>query len=168
MSPTTIFAVAYLAGTLVGLPSGAYLPWWLAGGPAWAMAIAAVVVRPFGPTDEQWRRAFDGHRPWLIGERIRRLDDLHALRVACLAHGLFWGGMSGAVATSMPAALDWLLWPGHAHDLNVVAAILVAFGWLVGAAPDVEDEPLRPFASGLFLYLVVMILCVVPAAWKVL
>jgi hypothetical protein len=169
MTPATIFAVAYLAGTFVGLFSGAYLPLWLSGAPAWAMAIAAVVVRPLGPMDWQRRWAMAPTPPGIISERLRRLDDAHTRRVRCLAHGLCWGGLAGAAATSMPAVVDLLAWPGYDdRGLGVTVAVLVAMGWLFGAAVDDEDEPLRPGLAGLFLYAVVVTLCSVPALWEVL
>jgi hypothetical protein len=168
MTPATIFAVAYLVGTFVGLPSGAYLPLWLSGAPAWAMAIAAVVLRPLGPTDAQWRRAFDRGPATLVGVRLRHLNDWHAHRVACLALGLFWGAMAGAAATSMPAVFDWLAWPGYDdRGLGVTVAVLVAMGWLLGTVTT-EDEPMRPGLAGLFLYVFTVTLCALPALWEVL
>lgn len=169
MTTATIFAVAYLVGTFVGLPAGAYLPLWLSGAPAWAMAAAVVFLRPLGPTDAMWRRAFRPGAPDDVGDSVRRLDDWHARRLACLALGLFWGAMAGAGATSTPAVVDLLAWPGHDdHGLGVTVAILVAMGWLFGAAVDDEDEPLRPGLAGLFLYAVVVTLCALPALWEVL
>lgn len=169
MTPATIFAVAYLVGTFVGLFSGTYLPLWLSGAPAWAMAIASVVVRPLGPTHDMWRRAFRPVSPDGIGHGILRLDEGHAHRVACLAHGLCWGGLAGAAATSMPAVVDLLVWPGYEdHGLGVTVAVLTAIGWLFGAALDEENEPLRPGLAGLFLYAVVVTLCALPALWEVL
>lgn len=169
MTPATIFAVAYLAGTLVGLPSGHHLPLWLSGAPAWAMAVAAVILRPLGPSPEEWRWAMRVGHPDHVRDRIRQLDEAHARRVACLSLGLFWGAMAGAAATSMPDVLDWMLWPGHDdEDWGVVVATLAAMGRLVGAALDPEDEPLRPGRAGLFLYLVVVTLCALPALWEVL
>lgn len=169
MTPATIFAAAYLTGTLVGMPSGHHLPLWLSGAPAWAMAAAALLIRPLRPSQRDWRWAFAAVQPDLVRDRIQQLDEAHARRVACLALGLFWGAMAGAAATSMPAVLDWLLWPGHDdHGLGTAVATLAAMGWLVGAAIDVEDEPLRHGRAGLFLYLVVVTLCALPALWEVL
>lgn len=164
MTHATIFAVACLVGTLVGMPSGHYLPLWLSGAPAWVMAAAALLIRPLRPSQQDWRWAFAAVQPDLVRGRIRQLDEAHSRRVACLALGLFWGAMAGAAATSMSTVLDWLLWPGHDDDgWGVAVATLAAMGWLVGAAVDVEDEPLRPGRAGLFLYLVVVTLCALPA-----
>jgi hypothetical protein len=168
MTPAAIFAVAYLAGTFVGLFSGAYLPLWLSGAPAWAMAVAAIVVRPLGPTDAMWRRAFGPGSPDDVGASVRRLDEGHARRVACLALGLFWGAMAGAAATSMPAFVDLLAWPGYDdRGLGVTVAVLVAMGWLLGTVTT-EDEPMRPGLAGLFLYVFTVTLCALPALWEVL
>lgn len=169
MTPATIFAVAYLVGTLIGMPAGYYLPLWMSGAPAWAMAAAALLIHPLQPSQRDWKRAFSGTRPDIIRERLDQLHSAHAHRVACLALGLFWGAMAGAAATSMPAVLDWLLWPGHDdRGWGVTVATLAAMGWLFDAALDPEDEPLHPGRAGLFLYLVVVTLCALPALWEVL
>lgn len=169
MTPATIFAVAYLVGAAVGMPAGVHLPWWLSGAPAWVMAVAVVILRPLGPTDEQWKRSFRSGPPDDIGASVRRLDDWHARRVACLALGLFWGAMAGAAATAMPAMMDWLLWPGHDdHGWGAVVAVIAAAYWLLTATVDGESVPFRPGVAGLFLYAVVVTLCALPALWEVL
>lgn len=170
LSPSTIFCAAHLASTAIGIAAGYGLPWWFAGAPAYAMAIAAVWMRPFSTSMAEWDQAFWNGPAALIGERLRQLADEHAHRVTCLAHGLFWGAITGAAATSIPAMLDWLTWSGHDDaGLGALVAVLVSVAWTTGAALEDDDAPpLRPGLIGFGLYLVVVTLCALPALWEVL
>lgn len=169
MSASSIFAVAYLVGTLIGLLAGLLLPWWLSGAPAYVAAASLIIWPRIRPTDAELCRAFDRGPPQEIGRRIESLMDSVARRNVALTHGTFWGLLSGAAVVSMPAALDWFLWPGHATSgWGYLAAVLVAVGWLFGTVVDDEADPLRPGRAGLGLYLVVVTLCALPALWEVL
>lgn len=169
MTPSVVFAVAHLVGTLVGLPSGHLLPWQVAGAPAWLLAGLVLWIRPLGPTDVQWSRAFETWPPHRIGAAVRRLNEDHALRVRAAAHGAFWGCLAGTLASSFPGLVSWLLWPYDDRGFGPVVAVVMSLGWLVGAA--LEDEaasPPSPMLMGLGLYLVVAALCSLPVAWEVL
>jgi len=167
--PPVVFAVAHLAGTLVGLPSGALLPWWISGAPAWVLAGLVLWLRPFGPTDRQWERAFTDRGPSQVGWRVRLLNEQHAQRVASLAHGLFWGCLAGSLATSFGTAVTRLVWSYEDHGYGAVVAVVMSLGWLVGSATEDEAAaPTSPMLTGLGLYLVVAGLCLLPVLWEVL
>ncbi len=165
VSPSIIFAAAYLVGTAIGIPSGLLLPWLFAGAPAWALLIAVLVIRPLKPTPTQCMRAR------LSGIPLDVWHEEHDARVRCLALGLFWGAMAGAAAASMPTLLDALVWPGHDDGgFGPLVAGLVAVAWAVGVALEDETEspPLRPNLAGFGLYLAVVTLSALPALWEVL
>lgn len=169
MRPSVVFAVAHLAGTLVGLPSGALLPWWCSGAPAWILAGLVLWLRPLGPTSAQWEQAFTDRGPSQVGWRVRLLNEQHALRVASLAHGLFWGCLPGTLAASWSDVVSMVLWPYDDRGFGLVVAVVMSLGWLVGAATEDEAAaPTSPMLTGLGLYLAVAGLCSLPILWEVL
>lgn len=170
MSASSIFAVAYLLGTVAGLLAGLLLPWWLSGTPAYVAAAALIIWPRIRPTDVELRRAFDCGPPQEIGRRIEALMDSVARRNVGLTHGTFWGLLAGAAIASMPAALDWFLWSGHATSRwGCFAAVLVAVGWLFGTLCDVEEQEMRhPGLVGLTMWTAAVSLCALPALWEVL
>ncbi len=131
MRPATIFALAHLAGTLVGLPSGALLPWWLAGAPAWLLAGLVLWLRPLGPTGQQWERAFTDRGPSQVGWRVRLLNEQHAQRVASLAHGLFWGCLAGTATEDESTAPPSPMFTGLGLYLVVAGLCALPVVWEV-------------------------------------
>lgn len=169
MSLSIIFAVAYFLGTCVGVASGLLLPWWLSGAAAWVLAGALMVWPLLRPSQRALQRIFEHDPPQVVGDRLRALMDRCAAMNLRVVLGLFWGAMAGAGATSMPAVLDWLLWPGHGDvALCVMLAGVVAASWLLVSLADVGEDDCRPGLVGLALYLAVVTLCALPALWEVL
>lgn len=170
MKPSTVFAVGYFVGTAAGMPTGAWLPWWFSGAPAWVLGFIAWHGCYLGPSESEWEWEFTRGEARRTGERLRALDMKYRHANRCLALGLFWGAMSGASATAMPQVLGALVWPGHDDaGLGIVVATLTALGWLVGALLEPDDAPaIRPGTVGLGLYLVFVATCALPALWEVL
>ena len=169
MRPSVVFAVAHLAGTLVGLPSGALLPWWVSGAPAWVLAGLVLWLRPFKPTYQEWRDALWESNPHMAGWRVRLLGERHDVVVRAVALGLFWGCLVGTLAASWSDLVSLLLWPYDDRGFGPVVAVVMSLGWLVGAATeDGAVVPPSPMLTGLGLYLVFVGLCSMPVLWEVL
>lgn len=169
MRPAVVFAVAHLAGTLVGLPSGVMLPWWCSCAPAWVLAGLVLWLRPFGPSGQEWREAFRDSSPSRAGWRVRLLGERHDQIVRATALGLFWGCLAGTLAASWSDLVSLALWPYDDRGFGPVVAVVMSLGWLAGAATDDEAAaPTSPMLTGLGLYLVVAGLCSLPVLWEVL
>lgn len=169
MRPSLVFAVAHLAGTLVGLPSGALLPWWISGAPAWVLAGLVLWLRPLGPGWCEWESCSTGGGPPPPMWRLRLVLERHEQRVHHLAHGLFWGCLAGTLAASWSDLVSLVLWPYDDRGFGPVVAVVMSLGWLVGSATDDEAAaPTSPMLTGLGLYLVVAGLCSLPVLWEVL
>ena len=168
MRPAVVFAVAHLAGTLVGLPSGAMLPWWCSGAPAWLLAGLVLRLRPLAPRWCEWEACATDRSPrstW----HLRAVWERHDQRVRAVALGLFWGCLAGTLAASWSDLVSPVLWPYDDRGFGPVVAVVMSLGWLVGSATEDEAAaPTSPMLTGLGLYLVVAGLCSLPVLWEVL
>jgi hypothetical protein len=166
---SVVFAVAHLAGTLVGLPSGAMLPWWVSGAPAWVIGFSAWALQPLQPNDGERRLAFTCGMPRLIGTRLRDLDVMYRSLNRHLYLGLFWGCLAGTLAASWSDLVSLVLWPYDDRGFGPVVAVVMSLGWLVGSATEDEaTAPTSPMLTGLGLYLVIAGLCSLPVLWEAL
>jgi hypothetical protein len=155
--PSVVFAVAHLAGTLVGLPSGAMLPWWISGAPAWVLLAAA---RRWYSRPIRLPATWFGRRAVIWVPRPDRRD---------VSLGLFWGCLASTLAASWSDLVSLVLWPYDDRGFGPVVAVVMSLGWLAGSATEDEAAtPTSPMLTGLGLYLVIAGLCSLPVLWEVL
>lgn len=141
----TVFAAAYMFGSVLGVITALGLPWTVSGVTGWMLLTA---FQFFG-------RLMDPHG--LYDPRTRD----------AVAWGAAFGAWSGAAAADVPKVLGALVWPGHETD-GVFFAFLVALAWLIGCTISRDEEPDRPIRVGLVLYAITLVLSYGPPLWEVM
>lgn len=142
MNPRHTFAVAYLAGTLLGVVAGASLPFWLSGAAGYLVGLVVAAL-------------------------CFRLD-VDRANSRALFFGSMLGAFAGAIAADVPEVARWFTY-APIPDVTT-GALLVAAAWLVGevVTDDATAGPPRPLATGLVLYAIVLAIAAAPIAWGVL